>query len=78
VSAVGSDGVAFTRDGKRLVTTGWGVDHAVKLWDIDSGKELRRYEGHEGSALCVVVTNDGKHAVSSGTDGTLRLWPLPR
>jgi WD40 repeat protein len=78
VSDAGSDGVAFTRDGKGLVTAGWRTDHAIKLWDIATGKERRRYEGHAGSVLCVAVTPDGKHAVSSGIDGTLRLWPLPR
>jgi WD40 repeat protein len=77
VSDQPSDGVTFTRDGKRLVTAGWGSDHAVKVWDIASGKELRRYEGHTESVLCVVVTPDGKHFLSSARDGTLRLWPLP-
>jgi WD40 repeat protein len=78
VSPRGSDGVAFTPDARRVVTTGWGADTSVRIWDIASGKELRRYDGHTGSALCVAVTPDGKGAVSSSTDGTLRLWPLPR
>ncbi len=78
VSTQGSDGVAFTPDARRVVTAGWGSDFSVKVWDVASGRELRRYDGHTGSALCVAVTPDGKRAVSSSTDGTLRLWPLPR
>lgn len=70
------DGVVFTRDGRRLVTAGWGTDHAVKLWDFASGKELRRYEGHTASVLCVALSPDGTKILSSATDGTLRLWPL--
>jgi WD40 repeat protein len=80
VSPEGSDGVVFTRDGKRLVTAGWSQrDPAVRVFDVSSGKLLRRFDGHpQGSALCVAITPDGKHAVSSGSDGTLRLWLLPR
>jgi WD40 repeat protein len=78
VSTQGSDGVTFTPDARRVVTAGWGSDFAVRVWDVETGKERCRYEGHTGSALCVAVTPDGKHAVSGSTDGTLRLWPLPR
>jgi WD40 repeat protein len=41
-----------------------------KLW-----AELRRFEGHKGWVIRVVLTPDGKRAVSSGFDG-LRLWDL--
>jgi WD40 repeat protein len=74
----GCDGVAFTPDGRRLVSTGWGSDHSVRVWGLDTGKQRARFEGHTGSALCVAVTPDGKRALSAGTDATLRLWPLPR
>ncbi len=77
VSTVGCDGAALTPDARQVVATGWGNDDpAVRLFDVATGKLLRRYDGHTGGALCVAVTPDGKRALSASTDGTLRLWPL--
>jgi WD40 repeat protein len=77
-STAGCDSVAFTPDGRRLLSTGCGPDHAVRLWDVATGKLLCVFDGHTGHALCVAVTPDGKYAVSSSSDETLRLWPLTR
>jgi WD40 repeat protein len=78
VTRTGCDSVAFTPDGRRLVTTGCGDDHAVRVWEIDTGKERCRFDGHTGHVLAVAVTSDGRHAVSGSSDSTLRLWPMPR
>ena len=37
-------GVAVTPDGKRAVSASW--DKTLKVWDLDSGRELRTLEGH--------------------------------
>ena len=76
VSDQGCDSVAFTPDGRRLVTAGWGTDHAARVWDVATGRAVTRYDGHTGSVLCVAVTPDGKRAVTSSTDGSVRLWRL--
>src|SRR5262249_1608275 len=62
------------RDGKLLLTG--GEDSTVRLWDLETGKEVRRFEGHEGKVRAVAFSADGKQAVS-GTilgDPTLRVW----
>ena len=41
-------------------------------------REVGRFLGHTGAPLCVVVTPDGRLALSGGQDGTVRLWSLPR
>jgi WD40 repeat protein len=50
----------------------------MRLWEADTGQELHRYEGHEGLVLGVAVSADGRRAVSGGTDGTVRLWAVPK
>jgi DNA-binding beta-propeller fold protein YncE len=35
-------GVALSPDGKRLVSVGQGMDRSVRVWDVDSGAELRK------------------------------------
>ena len=36
--------VASTSDGKKVVIG--SVDKSVRVWEVESGKELKKYEGH--------------------------------
>src|SRR5262249_26964780 len=38
--------------------------------------ELRRFTGHSRQVHCVVLTRDGKHALTGSLDGTMRLWEV--
>jgi WD40 repeat protein len=71
-----ADSVAWTPDGKRLLSTGNNGDNNVHLWDVESGKELHTFAGHQQPAITVAVAPDGRTALSAGKDGTLRQWNL--
>ena len=66
--------MAVTPDGQRAVSASW--DNTLKVWDLDSGRELRTLEGHSDSVNGVAVTPDGKRAVSASWDNTLKVWDL--
>lgn len=75
--------IALSPDGKHLLT-GAGhldgnrkpVDCTIRLWDVSTGKELRRFEGHTDTVGSLAFSPTGRYAVSGGWDHTVRLWDL--
>jgi WD40 repeat protein len=66
--------VTITADGLRALSGSW--DNSVKVWDLESGRELQTLNGHSASVSCVAATPDGRHAVSASEDDTLKIWDL--
>jgi WD40 repeat protein len=69
--------VAFSPDGKRLVSA--GDDRTVKLWELDQaeGSPPRRvFVGHGGRVCAVAWSPDGQTLASAGDDRTVRIWDL--
>jgi RNA polymerase sigma factor (sigma-70 family) len=58
-------------DGRSLVCVHWNGDLRVR--DL-SGKELRRWKGHEGTVMVVTHSPDGKVLASGGMDLAVVLW----
>lgn len=70
--------VAFTPDGKKAVSVGYNGDRTVRVWDLDSGKEVDRFAGGFQAGLGnVVVSSDGNSVLFNGSeDKTARLLEL--
>ncbi|MEH2295932.1 WD40 repeat domain-containing protein, partial [Nostoc sp.] len=66
--------VAITPDGKKAVSG--SLDKTLKLWDLETGKEISTLTGHNDSVYAVAIAPDGKKAVSASRDNTLKLWDL--
>ncbi len=69
----GVNTVAFSPDGKTLASGGW--DDCVRLWDVETGKEIRKIDAHKAMVGSVVFSRDGKVLASRGAlDGSAKLW----
>ncbi len=46
------------------------------MWDLETGRELRRLDGGPGVLICVAVSPDGRLILAGGDDGIVRVWEL--
>jgi serine/threonine protein kinase len=66
--------VAAAPDGRHVVSG--SRDKTLRMWDLATGKQVRRLRGHKDAVTSVAVTPDGKYVVSGSWDNTVRLWDL--
>jgi serine/threonine protein kinase/WD40 repeat protein len=70
--------VCFSPDGRQALTVG-APDKGEKggeicIWDLHSGAEVRRFNGHEHGVWCAVFSPCGRFVLSGGGDAMVRLW----
>ena len=66
--------LALSPDGKTLASAGY--DKTVRLWDLESLKELAALTGHKGAVRALAFSPDGKTLASGAGDQTIKLWDL--
>lgn len=66
--------VAIAPNGN-LIASG-GNDNYIRLWDINTGKEIKTIKGHSSSVSAVNFSPDGKILASGSWDKTIRLWEV--
>lgn len=64
--------VVFSPDGKLLATA--SIDKTVKIWDAETGQEIRTLTGHADWVNAAVFSPDGKILASASRDKTVKLW----
>jgi WD40 repeat protein/serine/threonine protein kinase len=66
---------AVSPDEKLVATGSW--DHSAKIWDINTGRAIRKLEGgHAGYINSVEFSPDGKELLTASDDFTARLWDV--
>jgi WD40 repeat protein len=83
--------VAFSPDGKRLAAGGLSsitmanINHVpiyrtygsdVKIWSLETGKELSRFKGHAWGITSLAYSPDGTLLATAGVGRTARVWDI--
>ena len=64
----------FTLDGKMIIAG--GLDGVVRLWDTETGEEIRTINAHLGAVNSLAFDPSGKRFATSGADHKARIWDL--
>lgn len=66
--------IYYTSNGKYLVTV--SDDKAVKLWEVETGRELRTLTEHPGRAISYAYSHDKKYLAINYSDGEIQIWEV--
>ncbi len=64
--------VEFSRDGEYVASA--GADKFVRMFEVATGKQIHKFEGHTNYALGVSWRQDGKIIASCAADDTIMIW----
>lgn len=64
--------VEFSRDDKQLLSG--AADKFAKLFDVETGKLIRSFEGHTHHVLDVAWKADGSRIATAGADNAIKIW----
>jgi hypothetical protein len=66
--------LVFSPDGKTLATAGY--DRLIKIWDVETGQELRTLRDHSDSIYALAFSPDGNFLVSVSADRAVKVWEV--
>jgi hypothetical protein len=69
----GVHSLAFSPDGRLLAT---GEHPHVRLWDVRTGQEVRRWEGHRDLVAALAFAPDGRTLASGSHDAMILVWDV--
>ncbi len=63
---------AYSPDGKTIASASY--DKLIKIWDAETGQELRTLKDHIDAVYALAFTPDGKRLVSASADRGVKVW----
>ncbi|ETO16731.1 hypothetical protein RFI_20608 [Reticulomyxa filosa] len=66
------NGAQILLDNSMIIS--WSDDATIRIWDIESGKELKNFDKHSGGVNRVHLIRYDSQMASCSRDGTIRIW----
>lgn len=67
-------GLEFSPDGKQIASC--GADRFAKVFDVETGKLVKGFEGHTHHVLGVTWRSDGRVLATCGADMAIKVWDV--
>ncbi|KAF5337789.1 hypothetical protein D9758_016297 [Tetrapyrgos nigripes] len=64
--------IALSADGQQVVSG--SDDKTIRIWNVETGEEEKKLEGHSRLVRSVAFSADGQRVVSGSEDKTIRIW----
>jgi WD40 repeat protein len=68
-------GVAFSPDGKTVISSTSGIDNTIRVWESDTGTERMVMKVEKGAST-IILSPDGRTLYSIGWLGSVRIWDI--
>lgn len=82
----GTWGMAVSPDGNTILGGGAqfvggtnfdpDADNSLIFWDVETGEIIRQLEGHDSGIVDIVISPDGRKALSGSDDNTIAVWDM--
>jgi WD40 repeat protein len=66
----------FSPDGKLLASA--GVEYSIRIWDVESGKQVAVLRGHIDTVTRLTWSPKGKLLASASRDKSVRIWDVEK
>jgi WD40 repeat protein len=74
----GLQDLVFSADGQRLITAGTSPNDAVKIWDVETGRDVATLPGEPGFFFIRIrFSPDGHTLLANSVEGMALLWHAP-
>jgi WD40 repeat protein/predicted Ser/Thr protein kinase len=69
--------LVFSPDSRRLIASGTGPKDVMRLWDVETGRDVATLPGEPGWYPRIGFSPDGNTLFASSFEGTVLLWRAP-